>query len=417
MTKLTKRDYLVFYIYFFIFITPLNTFKSQLFITTTLLLIGWLLTIKDNDYFARFKNLFTFTPLLLLIAFMLYNYLSLFWSANVKDWLQEQSLYKYYFIIIPVIATTLTVQEAKNSFKIFILSIGAYAIFSILIYLDVLTTTKTPENPYGTLLYAVATPFLAIGFFSSIILSAFETNNKLKYLLFFIAFVTFIAVFIQDGRAGQVAFFGTLIVFIIIYIRKLFMPKNLIIALVAITLSISGIYTFEKDKNFLRGIVEIKNYIDKGELSGSWGARVYLWIGAVDGIKKNPMFGVGAGGNLEHMREYKKEYPSRNFNHLLATHNLHLDILLKYGFFGYTLFVTSIILLIVSLFNKKESVFGLLGIAFFSVMFFSALADDILLIKPFNNVFINIFIILSIIAVKERKCKKHLCKNKVFLNS
>lgn len=406
MTKLTKREYLVFYIYFFIFITPLNTFKSQLFITTTLLLIGWILTIKDNDYFTKSKNFFTFTPLLLLIAFMLYNYLSLFWSANVKDWLQEQSLYKYYFIIIPVIATTLTVQEAKNSFKIFILSIGAYAIFSILIYLDVLTTTKTPENPYGTLLYAVATPFLAIGFFSSIILSVFETNNKLKYILLFIAFVTFIAVFIQDGRAGQVAFFGTLIVFMMIYIRKLFIPKNLIIALTAITLSISGIYAFEKDKSFSRGVIEIKNYINKGELSGSWGARVYLWIAAVDGIKNNPIFGVGAGGNLEHMREYKKAHPSMNFNHLLATHNLHLDILLKYGFFGYTLFITSIVLLIISLFNKKEKVFGLLGIAFFSIMFFSALGDDILLIKPFNNVFINIFILLSIIAVKERKHKK-----------
>lgn len=406
MTKLAKRDYFVYYIYFFVFITPLNTFKSQLFITTTLLLIGWLLTFKENEYIKELKRFFTFTPLLLIIVFILYNYLSLFWSVNLKEWFQEQSLYKYYFIIVPVIASTLTAQEAKNSFKIFILSIGAYAVFSILIYLGVLTITKTPENPYGTLLYAVATPFLVIGFFSSILLSIYDTNNKLKYIFYFIAFVTFVAVFIQNGRSGQVAFFGTLAVFIAIYIKKLFIIRNFIIASIAIILSISGIFLFEKDKGFSRGFIEVERYMDKGELTGSWGARLYLWTAAIDGIEKNPIFGVGAGGNLEHMREYKKEHPLSQFNHLLATHNLHLDILLKYGIFGYILFVSSIALLIVSLFNKEERLFGLLGVAFFCVMFFSALGDDILLIKPFNNVFINIFIILSIIAIKERKMQK-----------
>lgn len=394
-----KREYFIYYIYFFIFITPLNTFKSQLFITTTLLLIGWIITFKKNEYTKELKGFFSFTPFLLIILFFLYNCFSFFWSSSVENWLNIQSLFKYYLIIIPVLATTLTAQEAKNSFKFFLLSISFYALFSILIYLGLLEITKTLSNPIGTLAYSIATPYMVIGFFSSLILSFYEKNIKIKYLFYLIAIIFFIAVFIHNGRAGQLAFFGTLFTFIIIYRKKVLNVKNFIILIVIMSVSFSTIHLFKKDERFLKGFNEVENLINKGEFKGSWGERAYVWSGAIEGIKNNPIFGVGAGGNTDYIVSFHKK--NNLYSEILATHNLHLDILFKYGMFGYAIFLSSIVLLLVSLFKTQEKLFGLLGITFYSTMFFTSLGDDILIIKPFNNVFINIFMLLSIIVIKK----------------
>ena len=398
MTR-TKRDYFIYYIYFFIFITPLNTFKSQLFITTTLLLIGWLITFnfKENRYIEELKKIFSFPPFLLITLFLLLNFISFFWSSSIKDWLHIQSFFKYYLIIIPVLATTLTATEAKNAFKVFLLSLSSYAIFTILIYLGLLTVTKTPENPFGTLAYSVATPFMVIGFFSAIIFSFYEKNKKIKYLFYLLAAVFFVAIFIQNGRAGQLAFFGTLFIFVIIYRKKLLNIKNLILLLVIVSISLSTIHYFKKDKRFLKGFNEIERLLDKGEFKGSWGARAYVWSGALEGIKENPILGVGAGSNIDYIRKFQKDNPSYSDSTVLATHNLHVDILFKYGLVGYTLFMGSIVLLIITLFQKDEKFFGLLGLIFFSTILFSSFGDDMLIIKPVNNVFITIFILLSII--------------------
>lgn len=405
MNKTINRSNLVLYIYFFSFITPLNLFKSQLFITTTLLLIGWLLTLRENDYMTKLKEIFNFKPFLLLIVFFIYTYTSLLWSSDLKEGWKMQGYFKYYFIIIPVLASTLTAQEAKNAFKFFIISLGSYAFISIFAFLGVITISKTPENPIGNLAYSVATPFLVVGFFSSILLAINETNNRLKYLFYFIAVVCFIGVFIHNGRAGQVAFFGTTFVFIIIYIRKLLIPKNFIIASLLVALSISSIFMLQKNERFSRGIEEINLYLTKGEFEGSWGARAYLWSGAVEGIKSNLFFGVGSGGNTDEMLKFQKKSPSKFSGILTATHNLHLDLLLKYGFFGYLLFISSIVSLILLFLksDKNKRLYALIGIVFFSTMFFTGLGDDILTIKPFNNVFIIIFILLSAIYIENQK--------------
>lgn len=405
---IAKRDYFIYYIYFFIFITPLNTFKSQMFITTSLLLIGWLLTFdfKENRFIEEIKKLFSFSPFLLIAIFLLFNLISFFWSSNIKDWLHVQNFFKYYLIIIPVLATTLTAEEAKNTFKIFLVSLSFYAIFTILIYLGLLTVTKTPENPFGTLAYSVATPFMVIGFFSAIVLSFYETNNKIKYLFYLLASIFFIAIFIQNGRAGQLAFFGTLFIFMIIYRKKLLNIKNLILLLVIVSLSLSTIHYFKKDKRFLKGFNEIERLIHKGEFKGSWGARAYVWNGAIEGIKDNPVFGVGAGGNIDYILAFQKKNRSYSDSTVLSTHNLHIDILFKYGMFGYALFMISILLLIIELFKKDERLFGFLGLIFFSTILFSSLGDDMLIIKPVNNVFISIFILLSVIVIKKSPERK-----------
>lgn len=408
MIKLAKRDYFIYYIYFFIFITPLNTFKSQLFITTTILLIGWLITFnfKENRFMEELKKIFSFPPFLLIAVFLLFNLISFFWSTSIKDWLHIQSFFKYYLIIIPVLATTLTVEEAKSAFKIFLLSLSFYAIFTILIYLDLLTVTKTPENPFGILAYSVATPFMVIGFFSAIVLSYYEKNKKIKYLFYLLAAIFFVAIFIQNGRAGQLAFFGTLFIFIIMYRKKLLNIKNLLLLLVVISISLSTIHYFKKDKRFIKGFSEIEHIIDKGEFKGSWGARAYVWSGAIEAIENNPIFGVGAGSNIDYIRKFQKGNPVYSDSTVLATHNLHVDILFKYGIFGYTLFMGSIILLIFTLFQKEEKLFGLLGLIFFSTILFSSFGDDILIIKPVNNVFITIFILLSVIIIKQSSQKE-----------
>ncbi|MDD3505787.1 MAG: hypothetical protein PHX65_04470, partial [Sulfurimonas sp.] len=99
--------------------------------------------------------------------------------------------------------------------------------------MGLLTVTKTPENPFGTLAYSVATPFMVIGFFSAVLLSIYEKNKKIKSIFYLVAVIFFIAIFIQNGRAGQLAFFGTLFTLVFLYSKKLISLKSTLFIILA----------------------------------------------------------------------------------------------------------------------------------------------------------------------------------------
>ena len=401
--KEIKKNYFISYIYLYIFLMPWNFFNGQMGILTTILLIWWLAISKKNDYFSKLKNIFSFKPLFLLILFFIYAYLSLLWTNNI-DFAIEGTLkyYKYYWVMIPILFTSLTTEFAKKGLYIFLISLSIYAFFSILIYLGIININfSTPQNPRGILAYAIVSPYMAIGSLSSIVIMYYSKNKYVKSIFFLFFLFCIVGLFINYGRAGQLAFFMTLLLIITLNRKYLYNIKALSSLSVIFLLSIFLMNNYEKTDRFLNSFNEFKSLENK-QFAGSWGQRAYMWYAAFDILKKDPIIGVGVGDNIDEFIAYSKSHPSKA-TWLRSFHNQHLDILTKYGILGYILFFIPIFLLLWHL--KNDLLYFNLAIVFFSITFFDSIGDILLLMKPYNNIFILIFLLFSIIASSEKNRK------------
>ncbi|WP_373036190.1 O-antigen ligase family protein [Sulfurimonas sp.] len=371
-------------------------------ILSIILLLWWLTIGKERGYFSKLKTIFDFKPLLLMIFFFAFSYLSLFWTENFENAKIALNYYKYYWIMVPVLFTSLTKKEAIIGLYIFILSIGGYSLFSILIYLNIWHINQNATaNPRGILSYSIVTSYMAIGFISSLFISYYNKSTVIKIVFSTTAFLCFVGIFINNGRAGQLSFFITLGILFIVYRKYSFKPNILISIILVFTASFYLLNYFNKIDRFKNGLYELQN-LEKNNFNGSWGERAYMWHAGAYIIKENPILGTGVGDNIDEFIDYTKTHPSEA-TWLRSFHNQHLDTLTRYGIVGYLLFLSSILLLLYYLKNLK--LFFGLGIVFFSTTFFSSLADILLLMKPYNNVFMLIFLLLSIIVYKSRNTK------------
>ena len=407
LTNTIKQDYFISYIYLYVFLIPWNFFNGQVGTLSIILIIWWLFIGKQRDYFTQLKYLWKIKPVLLLLIFFAYSYLSLLWTNNIAG--AENTVlrfYKYYWIIIPVLFSSMKKQEAINALYIFILSLGGYAIFSVMIYLDLIHLKDTNHsNPKGILAYAIVTPYMAIGFLSSVLISIYEKNKKLKYLFFILSIVSFIALFINNGRAGQLAFFITFVVLAIIYRKIIFKNSKIIISgLLIVILSISALYTFGKLDRFAHSFNTL-THLEKNHFAGSWGARAYMWYAAADILKDNYVIGVGAGDHIDKFIEYTKTHQSKA-TWLRTYHNQHLDTLVRFGIIGYVLLWSSVLLLLYQL--KNEKIAYSLAIVFFSITYFDGIGDIILLMKPYNDIFVICFMLFSVILKQNMHNKVNL---------
>lgn len=158
-------------------------------------------------------------------------------------------------------------------------------------------------------------------------------------------------------------------------------------------------------ERFKVGAQELAKYQDVQHLSGSWGCRLYLIYGSKDIILNHPIFGVGAGDNIDLFIEWTKKYPNPQTDWNRSFHNQHLEYITKYGFFGYFLFVGSIIILLYQL-RHNRVIFGV-GLAFFLLTAFDGMADIIVLMKPYNYVFALMFVLLAVVANTEKNNPKY----------
>lgn len=400
-----KEDYFITYIYLYILLMPWNFLNGQMGGLSVILFIWWLWIAKSRDFFSKLKAIFYFKPLFMILLFFAYSYFSLLWTDNFEDAKKALTYYKYYWILVPVIFTALNTKQAKNGLHIFVISLGIYAIFSILISLDIVhiidhTTNPTGvKNPRGILAYAITTPLMAIGFLSSLFIAYYNKLRIVKSAFLIIAILCLIGIFINNGRAGQLSFFITMGVLLIIYRKNLANPKILFSFIIIIFASLYMLVSFNKLARFQTGINDLKN-LEKTNFSGSWGARLYVWYATADIMKKEPLLGVGVGDNIDEFIKYAKTHPSKGA-WVRTFHNQHLDILVRYGLFGYFLLLGSVLWLLYAL--KNDELYFSLGIVFFSITYFDGFGDIILLMKPYNNVFMLVFILLSIIASKNKK--------------
>lgn len=400
-----QHKWIVLYIYLFIFLTPWNFIKGQMGILSSILVILWLCTFQNNGYLSKLKEVIQSKPIILFFIFITYTYSSYFWSTDISTFNSSQMFFKYYWIIIPLFFSILNEEEALNGVKIIVLSFSLYALFSIGIFSGLFSAgASTVENPQGTVSYTISTPYMALGALLSYIFAYNENNIQKKRLYYFTAIISLIGLFINYGRAAQIGFILTAIILLLTYFRKTLNYKLLFIFLITIIIGGFIVNAVGKLDRIKTGFQELSNYNDIKKLDGSWGCRLYLIYGSKDIICDNPIIGVGAGDNINEFVKWAKKHPNPQTDWNRTFHNQHLEFITKYGFLGYFLLISSIILLIYQLKNFQVA-FGS-ALVFFIFTACDGLADIIILMKPYNNIFAIMFVLFATLAHQSQKNSK-----------
>lgn len=368
---------------------------------TVILLILWIEKFRKN-ILLNLKKILDFKPLLLLLLFFIYTYVSALWSDSFKDALEELNQFqKYYFLLIPILFTSLTETEAKNSIKVLIVSFASYALFSLLIYMNLIAVEgSTQSNPKGILAYAIATQYMAIGAISSFTFGVFAKSKQSKIFFLSLSIICFFALFVNNSRTSQLAFLLSSITLLLFFYRTtLFKLKVFIFSCLSLLIVLSTSYYLVKDETlnrYTQAYKQLQIAIENDEYSGAFGARVFFNVAAIKILSDNLIFGTGPVDNREIHKEMQRKHPSFNHHITGSFHSQHFEILTAYGLLGYGLFSTSIISLLFYLRHNK--LYFLIGLSIFTTFFFISFANYTFLKKPITYIFISFFILLSIIA-------------------
>ena len=402
-----KIEPIKIYIFFYILIFPLDLTNFMMSALSIILLIWWLIIGKNRGYFVKLKDILYNKALLLFILFILYAYLSLLWSDDFSEGVKRLNLYKYYWIMIPVIFTTLDKKDVKFAFYALIFSFGIYAMYSLSIFMGFFETEYSNHlNPKGHIPYSTVTAYFALSTIFAFYFYLKEDNKNIKYLLLFVSIISFFALIVNNGRVGQVSFIGTLFILIIYYRQYLYQYKKLFISLsLVIFLGISFLYNTNKIDRYIKGFNELVYSYENKQFVGSWGPRLFMWYVAKETIPKNLIFGAGIGDYYKDIKDYIKENPNQLKHPTIGYHNQNLDYLAKYGVFGYVLFLAGIFVLLRELYLKNRECLPI-GVIFFSIIFINSMGNENLTGKPFNTSYVLVFILLTILVNSNNKQEK-----------
>jgi len=394
--NIEESKYILF-IYLFIFFTPFYLHRSQYVLFSILLLFFWLISDKPDTIKIKIKKLFLFKPFMLMFLFILYTYLSLSWTSDIKHGLWVQKAYRD-IIIITLLLLTLTKDKVQVAFNILLFSISLYALYSIGIFLDFYSVLDSnSSNPKGFLPYVRASQMFITAIVVAMIFFYYNKNRLYKYFYGATFLISIIALSINNSRSAKLTLILTLITFLIFF-GKFFFSKRKLILIFFLTLILSGIL-FKFSDRFNHGFQNLENIIVNNNYQSSWGARSYMYITGIEIFKNNLLFGVGAGDSKD---EYQKIAVSENKNKKLCSyihmHNQHIEYLVRYGLVGYALFTFSIISLLYSI--RKYKKYYYIGILFFLTIFYNSIFNSIIDKKPINIIFFIIFSLLSVVALK-----------------
>jgi len=268
-------------------------------------------------------------------------------------------------------------------------------------------TESDSSNPKGLMAYAIVSTYMAIGALSSFII--FKSNNKYKYSFLVISIFCLIALFINNSRTSQISFLLSIITLSLFYYRSHIFKPKILISIVSIFLILLSFFYFVLSQNgklqrYKIAVNETIEVLSENKYSGSFGARLYFNVAGFEILSENLFFGMGPEDNINKLKELiiRDQHDKINFETVYASfHSQHMDILTRYGLFGYLLLFISVITLIFSL-RKLKTIYWV-GMSFFITTFYASLANVMLIKKPFNYIFISVFVLLSVAAYLKQK--------------
>ncbi len=288
--------------------------------------------------------------ILLFSIFVIYSYISIFWSDYVKDAILYVNRYFYYFIFV-VIFTSIKKEFIPKLIVSFLLAMFVSEIITYGIYFE-LWTTKYNEQmnlPFPTAFMGHSSYSLFVTFTALLTLNKlFSKNNdnnmiKLVYIILFL--LTFGNLLISGGRTGLLVFCIALIIIPIVKYRKdiRYIILTISIIFVLFTAAYKSIELFENRIN--AGISDIDKILNQNDFSTSFGTRVgFIHLG-IEIFKDNPILGAGIKDNISIRSQYALKDENKAMLHFTKWavdthfHNEYIEILTSIGLVGLFIFL------------------------------------------------------------------------------
>lgn len=391
------------YIYLYVFLLPFTYFAPQLGLLTVIFLIWWLTELKKHkEYLTKLKELFSFRATLFMFLFLSYVCLSYFWSENKEEFKNVLNTHKYFFFIIPLIFASLNKDEAINSLKMLAISFSIYGFFSLLIYLNFISwEDSSSSNPKFLFRYMITGIYLVFGTFLSYYFYT-KIITKEKYVYLVMTFISLFGVFINKGKSAQISLLFTIVLLILINVKKINFNYKKILILISffIIVSVSIINNNKLIDRYSLTFKDIKACYAENICVGTAGYRIMMDKVGIEIFKTSPLIGVGAGDLKDTFHKKVKEEKIKLGWMYNTLHNIYMEYLVKYGLLGFSFFLFSLFYLLWTLRNSEYFHLSIMIISPLSIVF---LFDSILVYKPFNNVFIMIFTLLAVLGFYEQK--------------
>jgi O-antigen ligase len=257
----------------------------------------------------------------------------------------------------------------------------SYSIFFELLDTAMIPFTRsdaTPMNPSAFLHHTTYSMFLVVT--AGILLDRFFLSQELKYkLIYGIFFIMVTAnLFVNAGRTGQVAYFITMLIVILLHyrisIKMFFTTFILFVSILFLAFTFSPIFKQKLDQTS-RSLSQLDNYCT------SLGSRIGMGIVAVNIAKEHPLTGVGIGDYRQAKSDMiDARYPTMKcLKYLVHYHNQYLEFLVIMGIIGLIIYL-SIYLFLAKTSIKDEEIRSIKYIVIATIMI-SSLTDAMFHLK------------------------------------
>ncbi len=402
-SNIILNDLLLLYAFF----TPISMEMGKHFLN--LMLIFWLM---DKDILSKLKKMINNRVIQSILLFLLLLILSLLWTdpENIKT---GTRYLKYYSYLLPlfIIYTSVRKEYIHYIISAFLMSMVLSEVISYGIFFDLINATMIPftradatsMNPSAFLHHTTYSMFLVVT--AGILLDRFFLSQEIKYKLIYGLFFIMVTtnLFVNAGRTGQVAYFVTILIVILLHykvsIKMFFTTSVLFVSIVFLAFTFSPVFKQRLDQT-INSLSQLDNYCT------SLGSRIGMGIVAVNIAKEHPLTGVGIGNYRQAKSDMiDARYPTMKcLKPLVHYHNQYLEFLVIMGIFGLAVYL-SIYLFLVRTPIKDEEIRSIKYIVITTIMI-SSLTDAMFHLRsPLSlfALFAGIILAQSYFEAKESK--------------
>lgn len=285
-----------------------------------------------------------------ILVFYTYLVLSLLWSDNWH--LGVAHLLKYYFLLLlPMFYTSINRSFFPHIISAFL---GAMAISETLSYLIMFNIIHfkqswSPADPSPFMHHTIYSIFLVLAIFIMAMKLFHEKKTLFQQTIFIFFITTMMAnLFLNVGRTGQLSFALALVVFLLIQFR-LSMFKIFLIVVPLLTTVFFLAFNFSTIfKNRTIETYHSVNHLTTYHtaMNDSTGLRFMMWHSAYEIVRKEPIFGVGIGDDIDALHEIlatKLTQYRADIDDISDFHNSYIQITLYGGIVGLLLWIIAIV--------------------------------------------------------------------------
>ncbi len=353
----------------FAFALPLSRAAVSFFIIWFVVLF-----LIRNDYRSAWEKIRSHRAFWAMGAFFALMALSILWSQDKADALNQIRLYGYW-IVIPILAVSLKREWLPNLITAFLGGMFVSEIIAYGIYFELWSINgRTPDYPspfMSHIHYSVFLAVTAIILLSRLLSERYTWRSKLPMALFFLTSTG--NLMLSTGRTGQLAFLVAMAVAVLIHYR-LTLRSLVLFTVLSTTLAVGAYSTIDLFKmRFDMGIEDVRNLQEKN-YDSSWGLRAAFWIVTGDILREHPLLGAGIGDYRLAAREALPKY-DHDFSDATKAwcsdthfHNQYLMILAQTGLIGFGLMLWLLIELFrLRIEDPELKEFSVLGLTVFVV--------------------------------------------------